>query len=338
MGIFEIADMIVEPGELKFGRLPVLRMRDGSVLSIPLMVMQGLREGSRLWVDSASHGDEIVGGEVIRRILREEVNPKDLRGTIVAAPALNPWAFQVGSHTSPLYGGGNPDINSAFPGNPNGTVSERMAHRVFKEGILKCDHVISFHSNVYPAVEYTIVSVCDDRKVLDASIAFGEAYGLPMTASEHQGRSGGLTLAAQVDGKPGFVVELLAHGYLDERSIRIGTLGMLNALRYLGMLDGDVQPLPDLKVRPGRYGRGFIVSNTGGMVHFKKNVGDWMDIGEIVAIVRDVYGDVVEEVAAPLQGYLRSILFGGPHNEAVHEGSIIATILEADPNRRYLYD
>lgn len=334
MANFKIVDITVAPGELKFGRLRVGQMRDGSVVSVPLMVMHGAHEGPKLWVDVAVHGDEIPGIEVIRRILREEVDAKDLHGIIVAAPVLNPFAFQVGQGHSPVFTG-NANLNRVFPGNLNGTLNERIAHRIFTEGILKCNYVISFHSNFYPAVEFIPLTVCEDREILDASIALAEAFGLPL--SEMRGTEGSLVLAAQREGKPAMIVELLAHGYFDERSIRIGVLGMLNALRHLKMLEGEIQPLPGLKVGPGRYGRGFIMSNAGGLVHFNKDAGDWVETGEVIAIIRDVYGDVVEEVKVPTQGYVRTLLFGR-HNEAVHEGGIIASILEADPNRHYFYN
>lgn len=129
----------------------------------------------------------------------------------------------------------------------------------------------------------------------------------------------------------------MAQGYFDKRSINIGVLATLNALRHLKMLPGEVEPLPNLMVPPGRYGRGFVMSDSGGLVHFRKDAGDWLETGEVIAIIRDVYGDIVEEVRAPMQGYIRTILFG-PHNEAVHEGGIIASVLEAEPNRRYFYD
>jgi uncharacterized protein len=336
MSTFEISGISVAPGELSFGRMRAGQMRDGSIVTIPLMVMHGAQDGPNLWIDAAIHGDEIPGIEVIRRIMREEVKPTDLHGTIVAAPVLNPFAFQAGGWATPLYGGtGNADAHAVFPGNPTGTLNDRLAHRVFTEGILKCDYYINFHSNFYPAVEFIPLTVCEDKEVLDASMAWAEAIGLPL--SEIRGATGWPVYNAQKAGKPALVVELLAQGYLDKRSIDIGVLATLNALRHLGMLPGDVKPLPDLKVPPGRYGRGFIMSNCGGLVHFRKDAGDWVETGEVIAIIRDVYGDIVEEVEAPMQGYIRTILFG-PHNEAVHEGGIIASVLEANPDRRYFYD
>lgn len=334
MATFKIAGMAVEPGQLKFGQLPVGQMRDGSVLQVPLMVLNGAHDGPALWIDAACHGDEIVGIEVIRRLMRERVKPEELHGVIVGVPVLNPIAFQVGQREAVLSSG-EANLNRIFPGRPNGTLVERMAHRVFTEGMLACDYIVSFHSNNYPAVEFSPVTVCENREILDASIALAEAFGFPL--SEIKGGKGWSIWAAQNEGKPAFIVELLAQGYFDEPSIQNGVRGMLNVLRHLKMIEGEVQPLPELKVSPGRYGRGTITSNTGGLAHFQKEAGDWLDVGTVVAIIRDVYGDVIEEARSPMQGYIRTILFG-PHDEAVHEGTIIATVLEADPNRRYFYD
>lgn len=114
--------------------------------------------------------------------MREEIKPEALRGTIVAAPVLNPFAFQAGGWATPLYGGaGNADAHAIFPGNPKGTLNDRLAHRVFTEGILKCDYYINFHSNHYPAVEFIPLTVCEDEEVLDASVAWAEAIGMPLS-------------------------------------------------------------------------------------------------------------------------------------------------------------
>ena len=335
MANFEIADISAAPGELKFGRMRAGQMRDGSVVWIPLMVMHGAHDGPKLWMDAAIHGDEIPGIEVIRRIMREEVKPEDLRGTIVAAPILNPFAFQAGGWATPLYGGtGNADAHAIFPGRPAGTLNDRLAHRVFSEGILKCDYYINFHSNYYPAVEFIPLTVCEDVDILDASMAWAEAIGLPL--SEVKGATGWPVYNAQKECKPALIIELLAQGYFDKRSINVGVLATLNALRHLEMIPGEPEPLPDLLVPPGRFGRGFIKSNNGGLVHFRKDAGDWVETGEVIAIIRDVFGDIVEEVTVPMQGYIRTILFG-PHNEAVHEGGIIASVLESDPDYQYFY-
>jgi predicted deacylase len=145
------------------------------------------------------------------------------------------------------------------------------------------------------------------------------------------------TLSTQAAGKPTFIVELPPTGFIYEPNVRLGVLGLLNVLRHLKMLPGKVQSLPDLKVPPGRYGRRLVLSDTGGLIHFRKEAGDWVAEGETLAIVRDVYGDVIDEITVPTQGYVRTVLWG-PHNEAIYEGAVVASILEVDPRRRYFLD
>lgn len=346
MADFEIAGIRVAPGELRFGQLPVGQWRGGLEASIPLMVMHGADEGPKLWVDACIHGNEVLGIEVIRRVLREQVKAEDLHGTIVAAPVVNPFAFYTGRRGTLLVYDlmDVTDVHGCFPGDPNGTINDRLAHRVLTQ-MLKCDYVINLHQNADPAVPFAGVATCEDRRVLDASVAMAEAFGLPLTEMRvAQARPtspvsplGWPTLATQTAGKPTFIVELPPTGHIYEPSVRLGVLGLLNVLRHLDMLDGEVQPLPGLKVPPGRYGRRFIMSDTGGLIHFRKQVGDWVDSGEVIAIIRDVYGDLIGEAQVPMQGYLRTLLFG-PHNEAIYEGCIVASILEVDPAKRYFDD
>lgn len=343
MAGFEIAGMRVAPGELKFGSFPVGEWRGGLVASAPLMVMHGAHEGTRLWVDACIHGNEIGGIEVIRRIMREEVDPKELHGTIVAVPVVNPFAFHVGHRGTPLVQDvvDITDVHGVFPGSPTGSLNDRLAHRILAN-MLACDCVVNLHQNTAPAVPFTGVATCEDKQVLAASVAMAEAFGLPLTEMKvGQGFPvspvGWPTLSTQAAGKPTFIVELPPTGFIHEPSVRLGVLGLQNVLRHLHMLEGEIQPLPGLKVPPGRYGRRLILSDTGGLIHFRKEAGDWVQEGEILAIIRDLYGDIVGEVKVPTQGYVRTVLWG-PHNEAIYEGSVVASILEVDPSRRYFHD
>jgi predicted deacylase len=339
MKVFAIADMHVSPGTLELGSLMLGETRGGMAISMPLLVLNGKAEGPKLWIDSCVHGNEIGGIEVIRRIIREEIAPTDLAGTIVGAPVLNPFAFQAGVHgTAPVYAttGANKDLNAAFPGNPNGTLNERIANRILTEGIATCDYVMSFHSNYYPAVEFSIVTRHQNSEMLEASLALAKAFGLPI-GERSIPKGGYLIYSTQEAGKPSMMVEIVAQGYFDDSSIRLAVLGVKNVLKHLGMIKGEVEPLPGLKIPPGMYGRGFIRCNHGGVAHFQKRAGDWIERGDVVAVIRDLYGDVVEEVKAETPGYIRTIMFG-PHNEAVHEGDGIASVLESDPRRRYFHD
>jgi predicted deacylase len=331
---FEFGGVKTKPGELQRGSLQTPQLRNGLSLPIPFLVMHGKHEGPVLGIGAIHHGDEIPGIEVIRRILHEEVKADELRGTIVAVILTNPFAFLSAQNGTPYDWRGNPSLDAAFPGNPKGSLNERLAHRVFNDVIIRTDNYIDLHTNAYYAIEFiNIQNSGEHREILDATISMGQAFGLPLC----QLPSGGLVYSAHCAGIPALTVELLAHGYFDERSLKIGVLGVKNVLRHLDMLNGEVKPLPNLRVQPGLFSNKMIIANHGGLVHYQKEVGEWIDTGEVIAIVRNVYGDIVEEVKATAQGYVRTLGFG-PHNEAVFEGQIIATLLESDPKRNYFYD
>lgn len=334
MADFEIGGVKTGPGKLQRGSLMTPELRNGLALPIPFMVMNGKAKGPVLGIGAIQHGDEIPGIEVIRRIMNEEVRPDELRGTIVAVILTNPLAFLSGQNGTPFDWRGNQSLDAAFPGKHDGSLNDRLAYRVFNEVILTTNSYVDLHSNAYYAVEFIpIQNSSGYRETRERSIAMGKAFGFPLC----QLPSGGLVYAAHSRGIPAMTVELLANGFFDERSIQRGVLGVKNVLFHLGMLDGEVKALPDLKVKPGLFGKGEVRVNRGGLIHYKKEVGDWAAAGEVIAIIRDVYGDITEEVRVHTQGYVRTIGYG-PHNEAVFEGQIVATMLESDPQRRYFYD
>ena len=85
-----VGDVTVAPGEMAFGRLVPGRMAWSQELSVPLIVVNGAGDGPRLWLSAVVHGPEATGTEVIRRVLREALDPKKLRGSIIAVPIANP--------------------------------------------------------------------------------------------------------------------------------------------------------------------------------------------------------------------------------------------------------
>lgn len=343
MADLAIAGLQIGPGQFARGTFQVGEWRGGLPATVPVMAMRGTLDGPVLWIDACIHGNEILNIEVIRRILREELSPARLRGTVVAMPVVNPYAFHVGTRGTSLVQDvmDVTDVHGVFPGTAEGTLNDRLAHRVFSE-MTKADYVINLHQNTAPAVPFTGVATCGTAAIQAASVAMAQAFGLPVT--EMKVRPGQVTspvspmgwptLATLSAGKPTFIVELPPTGYIHEPSVRLGVLGLLNVLRHLGMVDGKPEPLPDLKVPAGIYGRRLIVSNCGGMIRFYKDAGDWVDRGEYFAIIRDLYGDVRAEVASPVTGYLRTLLFG-PHNEAIYEGAIVASVLVVDADARY---
>jgi hypothetical protein len=102
----------------------------------------------------------------------------------------------------------------------------------------------------------------------------------------------------------------------------MGVTGILNVLKYLDMIDGDVEKQPSLaQALHGLYEGVTVTANHGGMVHMEKDPGDMVDEGEVLATIRNPYGDVVSTAESPRAGCLIGyFLFYG---QAVAEGDDI---------------
>ena len=66
-----IGDITVEPGEAKRGMIPVGNDMAGNPGGIPVIVYHGVKEGPRLWLNGATHGDEPEGPFSIFLALKE---------------------------------------------------------------------------------------------------------------------------------------------------------------------------------------------------------------------------------------------------------------------------
>lgn len=323
MSTFTIGTVVAEPRTVATGALIGGYIESGASVEIPLVVLNGAKPGPVIWLGGALHGPEINGIEVIRRITRDLVDPARLAGTIVGAPVQNPLSLRD-HHRLILREGA--DVNRVFPGKANGSHTERLAHTLFTEGIARSDVVIDLHSNIHPAVDFILVR--GGSPAADRSRELAELFGWTLVLSlleQEASMTGTLMDAALAAGIPAMTLELTPQRELHEDSIASACNGIFNVMRALEMLDEPVQqparrePIPELlgntvQVRAGR----------GGFVTLVREVGTRVQTGDTLAIVRDPYGDQVDEVTSPLEGYLTAYPRFG--NQACFSGQTVAFV------------
>ena len=307
--IFAMGTVSAQPGTTATGYIESAYLRDGSRVRIPLIIVRGVETGPVLWVGSTIHGDEIPGCEVIRRLTRERLNPTVLRGTLVASPVQNPVAFFTGTRLTEHDG---VNINRVFPGNAKGTLTERIAYDLFHQGVAKVDAVLDLHSNSIGAVCFTIVRTGGSGKAWDAQWELADAFGISVAVGPvgqlglgGTPSSGTLHDAAIGAGKPALTVELSGGFMWEEHSVRAGVTGVLNVMKHLGMLDGAPEPQTEVPVLPCRLtDRRYLTCERGGFVRALKPLGAAVREGEPVAALYDVFGEEVELIRSPINGWV----------------------------------
>ena len=85
-----VGTVTAKRGELKKGFIKGVELNTTTHIDIPVLVMNGVKDGPTLLMVSTQHGIEIQGIEVILKIMREKIDPKGLRGAIIGIPVENP--------------------------------------------------------------------------------------------------------------------------------------------------------------------------------------------------------------------------------------------------------
>lgn len=325
-------------GELAKGVIEGIELNTTTRIDIPVMVMNGAQDGPTLLMVSTQHGIEIQGIRVVQKVVREEVDPEELRGSIIGIPVENPLAFMHHQYLSwidnlDLGGGGSASPLTAD--NPTGNATERLAHALWNEAWSKADLVLNIHCNVRPdSLIFTEVDV-GNPKTRDRLRKMAKAFGVTNVVAETPFRDDApdtLANLAAKQGIPDMLVELIDGRWFSEPSTSAGVRGVLNIMKAFDMVDGEMERHEGFPIIDGvcRF-HGIVRCSRGGIIQFLKKPGELISEGEVFAEVSDLYGDVLEEVTMPVEGYIWAFpcgqVLGTPGSlQAVHTGANIAYV------------
>ncbi len=283
------------PGEIDTGRLEVGETRDGSSFGLPVAVINGAEPGQTLYMQAVSDGDELNGVGVVQRVV-PRLDPAELSGTILVVGIVNYHAFQVAEHRNPID---DTKMNRTYPGNENGTSSERIAHATF-EAATRADLIVDLHQGSTSRMIDEVRVRCGKRhrlheECLELAKVFGCGYIL-----DQRGPDGQLARAGPDDGIPTIDPELGGAVGWDETSIEKGVAGVFNVLSHYGFLEGD----SDYERQTRASGFDQYGSPVGGLVTFKRELGHRVSAGEVLFEVTTPFGETKAEITADSDGIL----------------------------------
>ena len=322
MSAIEIGDVRAEPGELRHGKLQLERLPDGAETFIPLTVLNGASEGPVLWLGATIHGNEVPGIEVIRRLTREILDPQALKGAIIGAGPLNPYGMRLREHVVPQDGG---NINAKFPGDPEGTISERVAHVLNTQALPKCDLALDFHSSTMFGTEFMCVATCDDPGVMRRTLEMAEVFGFApaQITRDMWGYDKALISWAMDMGKPALLPEPLRQGGWTKASLNASVRGVLNVMKWAGMVDGEIEPQTEIALSGGYFTFKDVRTRKSGILDILVEGGSWVDENQVLGVVRDPWGNDLDRVVSPVRAAVRSM----STHHVVYAGQIVGTLL-----------
>lgn len=291
---FGFCDQLVAPGETRIINIPLSNLATHTPMNLPVHITHGKRDGPTLFVNAAIHGDEIIGVEIIRRLLKLKAL-KTIKGTLMLIPIVNVYGFIAHER----YLQDRRDLNRSFPGNMKGSLASQIARRFMTEVVERADVGIDIHTALVN--RHNLPQIRGDvshPRVLEMA----KLFGAPMILNSNI-RDGSLREAAQEVGVDILLYEAGEGLRFDEKSIRIGVRGVLRIMQYLGMIGKNV-------VKPSRVhpviaqSSSWVRAPGGGIVRTRKDLGDRISEGEVVGVVSDPFGETEVEITAPFDGVM----------------------------------
>ena len=314
---FTVGTATARRGETGFGALAVPAGVD-SGSSIPVAVVHGALPGPVLALIAGSHGTEYASILALQKLI-PTLDARRLRGTVIIVPLVNVPSFeQRVPHLNPVD---RKNMNRFYPGNPEGTQTERASYLITREIVEKSDHLIDLHGgdldeSLRPYSYWTLSgNAAQDSVSRGMVLAFGlDHIIISADRPKDPAASRYLENTATTRGKPSITVEAGYAGTVLPSDVDALVSGCLNVMGFLRMLDRPVRPV----AKPVWFERTITVtSDSNGVFHALVERDKSVAAGTPLGYVTDYLGRKLFDVRAPESGLvlyinaLPTILKGG---------------------------
>ena len=317
---FEIGGISIAPGERQNVSLPLSVMSNHTPINLPIHVAHGKREGPTMFVSAAIHGDEVVGVEIVRRLLSGKVL-NDIAGTALMVPIVNAFGFIGHSRYLP----DRRDLNRSFPGSASGSLAAQLAHLFLSQVVDRSDVGIDLHTAAINRSNLPQIRVdTTDERALQMAMAFA-----PPLLKHATLRQGSMRDSAATRGVPVIVYECGEALRFDEVSVRVGVQGVMRTMTSLGMLRRRRQTASTPSQVLISDQSQWLRASDGGIFRAYRTIGHHVAVDDLIGVISDPFGETQREVRSPITG----LIIGRTNVPAVNQGDAlfhIATIRNLD--------
>ena len=298
-----IGSAVARPGQAASGFIEVPAGVDAAT-RIPITVVRGAQAGPTLALIAGTHGSEVAPIVALQRV-RATLDPAVLRGTVLIVHVANMPSFLGRTvYYSPIDG---KNLNRVYPGNPDGTVSERIAYAITNQIIERADFLVDIHSgdgneSLRPYTYWSPLglNVRADSIAREMALAWGNDHIVIDTVRPRDPRASVYTQnTAHIRGKPALTTEAGYLGVAAEDMVQRNVDGVFRLLRYFRMVPGDVE----LVRQPLFFDRTEVLrSPATGVWHPRVERGQSVQKGALIGVLTDFFGERQTEIRAPFGG------------------------------------
>lgn len=304
-------------------KLPVKDTQNHVETFIPVGVLEGVRSGPTLTVVGGVHASEYAAQDGVARFW-ESLDPQQISGRVFVVLAADVTALCA--HHIYFNPVDEKNLNRIWPGKPDGTITEVIAHTLTQEIISKSDAIIDCHGGEFDETMafYLITCKRGEPEIDDKTMALAKALGFPFIevtdASGPWLGAGTLQGEAVRKGCPAMAIEAGERGIRDEKAISAVVTSLSNALKHLQMVPGDpvIWAGHPLVMKEGL----IIKSKNCGLWEPAVEIGNWVEEGDLFGTIYDFDDTTLEEIRAAKSGTVLTVIIA----RAVSENGFVGKI------------
>lgn len=274
-----------------------------------------------------NHGDEYEGQVTLMNLARD-IDPGQVQGRVILLPMLNRPAAEAGTRLSPLDGR---NMNRAFPGQRNDTVTGMIAHYVTNFLFPLADIVVDIHSGGRSAHFMPSVNMhrVPNPHQMSEMVRAGKAWGAPYVFIYRDvGGEGLLPGLAEQLGKITLGTEVGSASQFSASMLKLTATGVKNVLRLYSILaDGQpiTTPATPPKVVAADERDDYIMAPLSGIFEPFYEMGEWIEAGQAIGQIH-----LVEQpfaTPAPVSARTGGMVISLRAFPLTRQGDCVATIV-----------
>ncbi len=301
---FKTAQANVKSGSKGQFLVKVGQVSSGSDVGIPVVVVNGKKDGPRLLITSGQHSEETASMDAVKRFAAA-VKPAEVSGTMVLVPLINVPAYIHRSRLYPYDAPSVADVGTVRP-EAGGVLSARVAYAMADCISLGANFAFDIHSTHLDSMNYpramTTITGTEPPDVQKKRVDLTYKLGYEVVHLWNVGRTGegsGIQSILHSRGCPRVGAEA-GEGWRNlDPFPEIMVRSIRNFCKATGVMKGALE-MPDVQIEVDK--RAEITANCGGMSHLHVKPGDFVRAGQVVAEVRNMFDEVVDELKTPING------------------------------------
>jgi predicted deacylase len=293
------------------------KIQPGIAVEIHAIHIIGTTPGPTLYIGGGMHGDEINGIAAALR-LPKHIAHTNLKGNLIIVPLQNPAGYEFKARLNPF----DPiDPDWVHPGKKTGPYSQSMKY-ILNQLAARADCVMDLHTAGRDGTNNPMIYVPPEigngagKRSLSLALAFGgdrivygtteDEYGWPVKFA--------MPFVAVREGKPGLYIEAGSGGagIPDERFVNYFITGVLNVLKTMEMLKGEITDQGErIIVDPSIEQDRMLRAPVGGIFSPKIQIGETVMPGQLLAEIHCI-PEGEEQITAPVGGLITYLQRSGP--------------------------